>query len=156
MLERRIVNLLMKKIFIILLIVILSSCYDFKTTKNSDITLNYIGLDYLKIEKQQSEGFYGISLSTKFDKYELNDITSLYIIGYYPDIILEKYGGCKSFYYELKNENNGLNEECIHSFLANDLDEQMINEIIELIKNVKIELYVDDKIVDIRYIEIKQ
>lgn len=146
----------MKKIFIILLIVILTSCYDFKTTKNPEITLDYIGLDYLKVEKQQSEGFYGISLSTKFDNYKLNNITNVYIIGYYPNTILEKYGGCKSFSYELKNENNGLNEECINSFLANDLDEQMINEIIELMRNVKIELYVDDKIADIRYIEIKQ
>lgn len=143
-------------ILIFLLVITLVSCTDLKVKRNQDINLNHIGFDYLKIEKIKFEEFKGISISTNFNKYEFSNIESIYIIGYYPDNVLEKYGGCKSFSYELKNKNNGLNEEDINSFASNVLNDRDIEEMINLMNRIKIDLYVNEKIVDTKYVEIKQ
>ena len=146
---------MIKKVFIIIFFIFLTSCFNFRMNENQDISISSLGMDSLIIEKIKSNEFYGISLSTKFNNYELKNISNIYITGFYPSEVLEKYGGCQSFNYELKKENNGINLEYIHTLIANDLDEQDISDIIQLMKNIKIELYVDGEIVDSKYLEIQ-
>lgn len=142
----------MKILLLISMMLVLQSCM------KENITIHGLGIDSLEITEDitGNEGMNGFSIYANFDAYDYSNIETIYIIGYYPEEILEHYPFPTTFRYELSNQNHYESKECIANYFSVDFSEKDINNIITLLEEIKVDLYVNDKLVDTKKVKLSE